>query len=56
MALFANIVDLDTSMHVLDRLILLKRDAISDIVKYVLTQMQPVLLQKTETLHPYMIR
>jgi hypothetical protein len=56
MALFANIVDLETSLHVVDRLILLKRDALLEIVKHVMSEMKTQLLNKQDTLHPYMIR
>ena len=56
MALFANIVDLETSLHVLDRLILLSRDALLSIVKHVFTEMKPKLMATTDMLHPYLIR
>lgn len=37
MAFFANLLDLETSLHVLDRVILLKSFALINIVKHVLT-------------------
>jgi len=36
LALFANLTDLETSMHVLDRLILLNMEAIQSIIQHVL--------------------
>jgi hypothetical protein len=44
MALFANITDVDTSLHVLDRLILQKTPALLSIIKYVLVQMKNEIL------------
>ena len=44
MALFANILNLDTCMLILDRLILLKEVALIDIVKHVFRQMKDTLL------------
>lgn len=35
LALFANLIDIHTSLHVLDRLILLKTDSLVEIIKSV---------------------
>ena len=49
MAIFANITDLATSMHVLDRLILQKTDALVNIVKCVLEASKQNLLSMTDS-------
>ena len=44
MAVFANILSLNTCLLVLDRLILQKEHALIEIVKHVFIQMKPVLM------------
>ena len=44
LALFANLTDIETSMHVLDRLIFLNMEAIQSIVQHVIVQMKPKIL------------
>lgn len=44
MALFANLTDLKTSLHVLDRLILMKSQSLVDLIKYVFTNSKKILL------------
>lgn len=57
LALFANLTDIETSMHVLDRLIFLNMEAIQSIVQHVIVQMKPKILSlKEEKLHPYMVK
>ena len=48
MAIFANILSLDTCLIVLDRLILLKEAALIDIIKHVFKQMKGALLALCE--------
>jgi len=45
MAIFANIVDIDTALHVLDRLVLQKEDALINIIKQVLSFMKLKMLK-----------
>jgi len=58
MALFANITDLGTSMHVLDRLMLQKTDALVNIIKCVLVSSSTYLLSMddSEQMHPYFVK
>jgi hypothetical protein len=57
MAMFANLVDLETSIHVMDRVILLRSSALTGIVKHVFEQMKDKILKlKEEKLHPYMVK
>ncbi len=57
MAFFANLVDLDTSLHVLDRVILLKSSALTEIIKHIIENAKPkILALKEEKLHPYMVK
>ena len=56
MAIFANIIDLESALHVMDRLILLRRDALIQIVKHVFSSMKPQLLSILDGLHPYLVR
>jgi hypothetical protein len=49
MALFATIIDFDSAMHVLDRFILLKQDALLSIIKNVFKISQEMILRFTHT-------
>ena len=56
MALFANILDVETCLHIVDLVILIGREVLLLIVKNVLTENRQVLLNISQGLHPYMIR
>ena len=58
MALFANLIDLDSCLHVMDRLILEGKNAIIDIVKHCLLMMRKKLvdLHKQDKLHQFLIK
>ena len=57
MALFANMLDVETTLHVLDRVIIYGKPALLSIVKHVFRGMRLELLSKSElTLQPYLIK
>lgn len=57
LALFANLTDLETSLHVLDRVVLSNLNAVQSIIQNVLVQMKPKILSlREEKLHPYLVK
>jgi len=58
MALFANITDLDTSLHVMDLLILQRCDALVSIVTNVLAKMKESFmgLKDIDSVHLYLVK
>lgn len=57
MAFFANIIDKETSLQVLDRVMLEKSKALEEIIKHVFSGMKEEIMKlKSEKLHPYMVK
>lgn len=58
MAMFANFLELETAMHVLDRVVLDKSNALTSIMKHVLAQFKHELLTFKDSglLQAYLIR
>lgn len=56
MTMFANMLDTDTCLQVMDRVVLAGKSALLDVVKNVFKTMQTQMFSKGDELHPYLIK